>query len=160
MATFQFEGIDEFVSQLEKIYGKSEEIEGKAIYDGAAVVMRYVIMGIDSIVTDNRFGTQENPCNGPSSYEKEGLYRSVGIAKARHDGTFFNVKIGFDGYDDIQTKKWPNGRPHSMIARSIESGTSYMKKQPFMRKAEQAARAPCERAMQAALDRAIEQLTK
>lgn len=160
MATFDFDGVDEYISQLEKLYGDTEKIMGKAIFDGAGVVMKYVLQGIDSIVVDNSFGTSEKPCNGPSSYEKEGLYRSVGIAKARHDGTFFNVKIGFDGYDELETKRWPKGRPYSMIARSIQSGTSWMRKQPFMRKAEQAAKAPCERAMALAIDREVEKRMK
>ena len=160
MARFQFDGVDEYINQLEKIYGKTDEIAGQAIYNGAGVVMQHVLMGIDSIATDNHFGTAENPCNGPSTYEKNGLYRSVGIAKARWDGDFYNVKIGFDGYDEIKTKKWPNGRPHSMIARSIESGTSFMKKQPFMRKAEQSARGPCEQVMQATVDKVLEMLVK
>lgn len=155
MAKFEFEGIDDYIAQLSKLYDNTEEIMGKAIYDGAGVVMKYVIQGIDSITVDNSFGTSEKPCNGPSSYEKEGLYRSVGIAKARHDGSFYNVKIGFDGYDELKTKKWPNGRPHSMIARSIQSGTSWMRKQPFMRTAERAAKMPCEAAMQLAIDREI-----
>lgn len=158
MAKFQFEGIDNYIAQLEKLYGDTEKIAGKAVYDGAGVVMKYVLQGIDSIAVDNRYGTEENPCSGPSSYEKEGLYRSVGIAKARYDGTFYNVKIGFDGYDEIKTKTWPNGRPHSMIARSIQSGTSWMQKQPFMRKAEQAARGPCELAMAEAVEKEIQKI--
>lgn len=159
MAKFQFEGIDDYISKLSKLYDDTEEIEGAAIYEGAATTIRYVIQGIDTIMTDDRrYGTPENPLNGPTAYEKEGLYRSVGIAKARHDGFFYNVKIGFDGYDMIETKTWPNGRPYSMIARSIESGTSWMKKQPFMRKAEQAARKPCEEAMKKAIDEQVDKI--
>ena len=160
MAKFQFVGIDDYIAKLQKLYGDTEKIEGRAIYEGAGCVMKYVQQGIDGITTDNRYGTSENPKNGPSTYEKEGLKRGVGIAKARHDGSFYNVKIGFDGYDNIQTKRWPNGRPYSMIARSIESGTSFMRKQPFMRRAEQSAKGPCEKVMAETIDREIEQIVK
>lgn len=118
--------------------------------------MQYVMQGIDSIIVDNKFGTPDNPAQGPTSYQKEGLYRSVGIAKARYDGTFYNVKIGFDGYNHLQTKRWPQGQPNSLIARSIESGTSWMVKQPFMRKAERAAKAPCESVMQQVVEKEID----
>lgn len=160
MATLEFDSIDGYISQLEKLYGDTEEIVGAAVFDGAGIAMMHVIQGINSITTDNKRGSPEKPCNGPSTYEKNGLMMSVGIAKARYDGTFYNVKIGFDGYDDIQTKAWPKGRPFSMIARSIESGTSWMRKQPFMRKAEQAAKGPCERAMALAIDREVDKRMK
>lgn len=160
MARFQFEGVDDYINKLEKFYGSAEEIAGKAIYAGAGTVMRYVKQGIDSIVTDERHGTPENPTIGPNSYQKQGLMMSVGIAKARYDGSFYNVKIGFDGYNGLQTKAWPQGQPNSMIARAVQSGTSWMKKQPFLRNAEQAAKAPCEAIMSATLDKEIKKIMK
>lgn len=40
----------------------------------------------------------------------------------------YNVKIGFDGYNNIRSKRWPQGQPNQMVARAIESGTSWMSK--------------------------------
>ena len=160
MATFQFEGVDDYISQLKKLYDDTGRIEGRAIYEGASTVIKYIRQGIDGLSTDNRFGTSQEPSDGPNTYEKQGLQMSLGISEARHDGSFYNVKIGFDGYDNMKTKKWPNGRPHSMIARSIESGTSFMRKQPFMRKAEQAAKGPCEKVMQKTIDDEIKDRMK
>lgn len=155
MARFQFEGIDNYISQLEKLYGDTEEIIGAAIYDGAGVVMQSVVNAIENIQVDNRFGTEEHKTIGPSSYQKEGLRRSVGIAKLRQDGSFWNVKIGFDGYNQIRTKAWPQGQPNAMVARSVESGTSWMQKQPFMRNAERNSKVKCERTMANTVDREI-----
>ena len=155
MAKFQFEGIDKYISQLEKLEKNTEEIIGAAIYEGAAVVMKEVVGAIEGLSTDNRFGTAENPTSGPNSYQKEGLRQSVGIAPMRNDGGFRNVKIGFDGYNGLHTKTWPSGQPNAMVARAVESGTSFMRKQPFMRKAEQTAKSKCERAMEQAIDKAI-----
>ncbi len=160
MARFHFEGVDDLVAMYEKLSKDSMSMIGEAVYAGASTVMKYVVQGIDSIVTDNRHGTPEHPTNGPSTYQKEGLYRSVGIAKARFDGDFYNVKIGFDGYNNLHTKRWPSGQPNSMIARSIQSGTSWMIKQPFMRKAEQSAKGPCEKAMAKVVDKHIEKIAK
>ena len=160
MSTFQFEGVDDYISQLSKIYGDTDEIIGRAIYEGAAVVMQSVVSGIEGIAVDNRYGTETEKTAGPNSYQKEGLKRSVGITKMRIDGSFRNVKIGFDGYNGLKTKTWPNGQPNAMIARSIESGTSWMQKQPFMRKAENSSRSKCEQAMAQQIDLEIEKRVK
>ena len=158
MATFKFEGVDELVKQYEKLGNKTDEIIGNAVYKGAAVVMRAVESAVDNITTDNRFGTEDNPVSGPSSIQKEGLKRALGIAKMRDDGGFRNVKIGFDGYNQVHTKTWPQGQPNMMVARAVESGTSWMRKQPFMRKAEQSSRGKCEQAMSEAVDKAIQNI--
>ena len=160
MARFQFDGIDDYISELEKLYGDTEDIIGAAIYQGAGVVMKSVVSAIAGIQTDERFGTPENKTIGPNSYQKEGLVRSIGIAKLRKDGSFWNVKFGFDGYNGIQTKTWPNGQPNAMVARSVESGTSWMKKQPFMRKAESSSRVRCEAAMANEIDKQITKRVK
>ena len=51
-----------------------------------------------------------------------------------NDG-MYNVKIGFDGYNNIRSKRWPQGQPNQMVARAIESGTSWMSKNRFVGKA-------------------------
>lgn len=158
MAKFQFEGVDDLVAQYKKLEENTEDIIGQAIYKGAGVVMRAVKNAVDGISTDNRFGTPESPTTGPSSIQKIGLQYALGIAKMRNDNGFYNVKIGFDGYNTVKTKTWPNGQPNMMVARSVESGTSWMQKQPFMRKAEQASRNQCEKAMSETVDKAIQKI--
>lgn len=160
MARFQFEGIDDYIAQLEKIYKDTDQIIGSAIYQGANVVMKSVVSAIEGLTTDDRYGTPENKTAGPTTYQKEGLRRSIGIAKLRKDGNFWNVKIGFDGYNGIHTKTWPNGQPNAMVARSVESGTSWMNKQPFMRRAESSSRVKCEQAMANQIDKEITKRTK
>ena len=160
MAKFQFEGVDKLVAQYEKLADKSIEVIGKAIYNGARVVMKAVSGAVDNIGTDNRFGTSENPTIGPTAIQKIGLQQSLGITKMRADGDFWNVKIGFDGYNNVKTKKWPQGQPNSMVARSVESGTSWMSKQPFMRNAEQSAKGPCEKVMAQTVDNEIQKIMK
>ena len=158
MATFQFEGVDDLISQYNKLASNSKDMVGRAIYNGAGVVMQSVKSAVDGINTDDRYGTLEDPVSGPSTIQKMGLIHSLGIARMRQDGTFWNVKIGFDGYNRVKTKTWPNGQPNMMVARSIESGTSWMQKQPFMRKAEQGSRARCEAVMSETIDKEIQKL--
>ena len=156
MAKFEFQGIDELIQQYEALYNDTEKMIGAAIYNGAAVVMKEVVSAIEGISTDNRFGTPEHPTSGPNEYQKEGLRQSVGISRMRNDSGFRNVKIGFDGYNGLTTETWPSGQPNAMVARAVESGTSWMRKQPFMRKAERAAKGPCEREMAQTIDREIQ----
>lgn len=158
MAKFQFEGVDKLVAQYKKLEGDTDKIIGKAIYKGAGIVMKQVETAVSDISTDNHFGTAENPTTGPSTIQKIGLMKALGIAKMRNDGGFRNVKIGFDGYNSVKTKTWPNGQPNMMVARAVESGTSWMQKQPFMRKAEQAARGPCELAMAEVVEKEIQKI--
>lgn len=69
---------------------------------------------------------------GLTSRQKLGLMESFGIAKVRETRYGWNVKVGFDGYNDIVTAKYPKGQPNAMIARSLNSGTSFLIKYPFM----------------------------
>ena len=78
----------------------------------------------------------------------------------RNDNGFRNVKIGFDGYNRVKTKTWPQGQPNLMVARAIESGTSWMQKQPFMRRAEASAKGPCEQAMAETVDKEIQKIVE
>ena len=56
-----------------------------------------------------------------------------GISKFRNDGTKIQTSIGYQnaGYATLKGKT----KPIPLIVNSIEHGTSFMKKQPFMRKA-------------------------
>lgn len=156
MATWDFKGVDELVKKYQSIASGSDELIGKAIYEGANVAMKAFVAAIEGLKTDDRYGTPENPLQGPSTYQKEGLLRSVGIAPMRWDGDFCNVKIGFDGYNGIKTKRWPSGQPNQLVARAVESGTSFMRKQPFSRKAARNSKRACEEAMARVVDREIE----
>ena len=158
MAKFQFKGVDELVAKYEKLEGDTENVIGRAIYKGANVVMKACVGAVEGLGVDNHFGTPDNPCTGPSTIQKIGLRNALGIAKMRNDGGFRNVKIGFDGYNQVKTKRWQQGQPNMMVARAVESGTSWMTKQPFMRKAEQSSRSACEKAMSEEVDKAIKEI--
>ena len=82
------------------------------------------------------------------------MLRGMGIAKMMNKDGTYDIKIGFDGYDDEVTEKYPKGHPISMIARAVESGTSFMEKTPFIRPAYNKAHAQAEQAMKSALEEA------
>ena len=83
------------------------------------------------------------------------MLEGFGIARMQDENGYFNVKVGFDGYNANKTKKWPNGKPNSMIARSIEGGTSWKPKHPFVAPAVNKTKALAEMAMAAEIDKRI-----
>lgn len=147
MAKFQVgSGIDEYVSQLQNLEFQSEELIGRAIYKGADIVADAIKANIQGL-----------PSSACSDVEKAGLLSGFGIAKMQDENGYFNVKAGFDGYNDDVTKKWPRGKPNSMIARSIEGGTSWKPKHPFIAPAVRATKDAAEKAMAEEIDKGIKE---
>ena len=161
LAIVQFKKGDEYIARIEKMARESrEKILGPAIYDAANVVTDAVREKLSTVPTDERWVPYGTVKAGPRKVELVALENSLGIAKLQDNNGFLNVKVGFDGYNGLQTKTWPQGQPNSMVARAIQSGTSWMSKQPFMRKAEQASKAPCEAVMSEVVDREIAKIMK
>ncbi len=67
--------------------------------------------------------------------EKEGVTRRLRISPMQNERGYLNVKLGFDGYNKVKTRKYPKGQPNVLIARSVESGSSVREKSPFIRPA-------------------------
>jgi phage protein, HK97 gp10 family len=157
MAKLEFTGIDEYLKQLNTLSDKGVGLCKRAVYDGAAVVAQAVQAEVNSLpVTDH------NPEKGETltvlSYERDGLLEGLGISKIKDDSGYINTKVGFDGYNRLRSKKYPNGHPNQMIARSIESGTSFRRKNPFMSRAIRAAKAKAIAAMDARFSEDIDKI--
>lgn len=136
MASVEMKGLDEYtraISRLEQ--GAKDKIIGPMVYEGASVAANEIRAQMEAIPTDESWGTPWDLKAGPSKFEKEAIIRALGISHMRDDDGFRNVKIGFDGYDPIRTKRWPKGRPIAMLARSVNKGTSFMVAHPFMKTA-------------------------
>lgn len=137
MATIQFKKGDEYLLKISRLAAASkEQICGKAIYGAADIVAGRIRDQLVKVPTDEKHGTESNLSNGPRKIQKKGLYESLGIASMQTDERGnMNVKIGFDGYNEVKTKSFPNGQPNQMVARSVERGTSFMKANAFVKKA-------------------------
>lgn len=160
MAKWKFDGIDDYITQLEKLEDFSQEMIGQSIYSGAKYVADHVKEAINTIPVDDRRFVWSGDRRGISPEQKEGLLEGFGIASMRNDNGFLNVKLGFSGYNSVRTKKFPNGQPNLMVARMVESGTSFMPKYGTISKAVQSAKKQCEEEMRKALDDALEKETK
>lgn len=136
MAKFQFDGLEEYALKLSKLESGTRDIAAKAIYAGANIMADEIKSRIAEIPTaTNVSGSPENKIDTITPGQRRGLIESFGISPMREDNGYYNVKLGFDGYNDIKTEKYPNGQPNVLIARSVESGTSFRAKRPFVRPA-------------------------
>lgn len=160
MAKIQFKGLDEYVSRLNKLNGDTDRLVKRTVYVGADVVADTIKQAINGLPTDNSSYKKDGIRTGPTSIQKAGLVASFGITPMRKELTETNVKLGFDGYNRVVTKRWSQGQPNAMIARSIESGTSWMVKNPFVSKATRSAKKIAEEQMKKEFEEEIEKLMK
>lgn len=162
MATIQFKRGDEYMAKIAKLEAAAREtLCGDAIYGAAGIVADEIRASMEQVPTDEGYGTTSNPTAGPKKAQLLGLEQGLGIASMQDDGTgYLHVKIGFDGYNEILSRRWPNGQPNQMVARSIESGTSWMQKNPFVRRAVTATRKRAIEYMKRSVDEGIEKIMK
>lgn len=137
MARCEIRGLKEWNGQLSRLYNDSTEIVQKCLYEGAKVMADAVSAAIGQIPvrSGGEFGSADHMLSGITAEQKAGLQESFGITPMGERDNSHNVKLGFDGYNDVITKKYPNGQPNQLIARSIESGTSWLQPCHFMSKA-------------------------
>lgn len=159
MAKWKFQGLDEYIAQLEKLTNDREYI-GPTIYEGAAVVADEMKKEINNIPVEMEYAPAGGKKRGITSVQKAGLQSGFGITKMKNDDGFYNVKLGFNGYNGQKTKKYPNGQPNSVIARSLVSGTSFRKKNDFVGRATRSKKAQAEMLMQKKLDDEIRKRVK
>jgi HK97 gp10 family phage protein len=161
MATFKTQGLDKYVAQLERLGKKTDTVISEAVYEMAKVVADEVKANLIALpsVPDTEglkaFASEPQQKIPITKAQKWGLVHSFGIASLRNEGGFIHVKIGFDGYNEVQTKTFPKGQPNALIARSIESGSSTREKTPFLRPALAAARKQAIEAARVKFDEAI-----
>lgn len=153
-------GFDALYDQFNKLSDEARDICGKTLYPGAGIVADAVKAAIDTIPARDRNTRKGAPIRGITEVERAGLKEGFGVAKMQEADGSYNVALGFDGYNQDVTKKYPKGHANDMIARSVESGTSFLQKTPFIGPAVRAATAKAEAAMAAAFDREIQERTK
>lgn len=164
MAKIDFKGIDEYADRLSILFKDSEEMIKKAVYAGAALVADEIKQGLQEIPIEEGpdglppVGTADNPLKGVSRRQKADLIQGFGLAPMEEDNGYINTKAGFDGYGSVKTKKYPKGVPNAMLMRSIESGTSFRKKHPVIRKACTRARKKAEEAMKQAVEEELKKI--
>ena len=161
MAKIKFPGLNDYELMISKLSKGVDDIAGKAIYAGAGIVADAIKENIKDLPIVRGYGTKENLLpGGVTAPQKAGLINGLGISPMQNDAGFLNVKIGFDGYNATKTDKYPQGQPNQLVARGVESGTSWKEKKPFIRPAINASKSRAEAEMARILDQEIEKITK
>jgi len=161
MARFEFSGINNYISQLNKLQQSTKDgVVGKTVYAGAEVVADSVRRAIQALPVGDGRARDGGLVDTVTLPQKAGLLDGFGISRMKDDDGFINVKLGFDGYNSTKTEKYPNGQPNVLIARSVNSGTTFRKKTKFVDKAVNSAKKAAEAAMDAACSREIEKIMK
>lgn len=141
MARMTFKVGEEYALKLSRLAAGSEEAAKKAVYAAAGIVADKVRVNLNA----NLAG---------STQSTGALADSLGITPVSQDQDgFWNAKIGFDGYDE-------KGVPNQLKARVMESGSSKIKKRPFVRPAVNATKRAAVEAMQRVIDEEIEKTMK
>ena len=161
-------GLDKYVEELNKLVKNTSQVLGKSIYVGAGIVADEVRKNLEKIPVSNssRRGTQSDPIDTITSAQKTGLLQGFGISGLSTRDGITNVKLGFEGYNSqVATTsvkaKWTDKRQANiMIARSVEGGTSFRRKHPFVAPAVRATRKKAEAAMAEQLDKEIKAAMK
>ena len=146
---------------LSRLEDATDDMIGRAVYAGAGIVADAVKQGIQSLPVVTGYGTDTNPLpGGVTAAQKAGLLDGFGISKLQDDSGYHNVKLGFDGYNRTRTEMYPQGQPNQLVARGVESGTSWKQKKPFIRPATTRSRKAAETEMKRVLDEEIEKIAK
>lgn len=149
---FKIEGFDEYKKYLEEFGLLSTGMGKRALYEGVAVTGAAIRQAIQDL--------PYHPTKGISHAQKEGLLEGLGYTHMKRKKGAWFVKIGFDGYNNVHTEKYPNGQPNAMIAAAINTGTSRRKRTNFITKAVNKAKKGSIDAMKAFMDHEIEVFEK
>ena len=155
----EVDGMTEITRQLEAMADRAEAIASKALYDGAGLMAEEVNKGAGQIKTAPFKYAGSGQTRLPSPEEKEIVEKAAaGIAKFDKEGGSVDTSVGFRnaGYADLNGKTVPIPK----IVNAINSGTSFMNKQPFVRKAAKAATPKVLAAMQERIDAEIDAIGK
>ena len=149
----------EYELRLSRLGKETKRIAGEAIYDGADIVADAVKANIRALPVVTGYGTDRTPLpDGVTATQKAGLLEGFGISKMQDDAGYLNVKIGFDGYNRTQTKDYPQGQPNQLVARGVESGTSWKQAHPFVKPDVSKSRKLAEKAMADKLNEEIKKI--
>lgn len=156
--TMKVTGIEELSRKLNALGDKAEEVASRALYAGAGVMADQYTAAADSIRTAPFRYAFNGKKRDPSPEEKAAVQGKTGIAKFDKNGSEVNTSVGVGarGYVTINGKR----KAAIMIANAINSGTSFMNKQPVFRRAATQGAGPASAAIVEAADKLIEEITK
>ena len=152
-------GMDNLTQMLEGLGDAAQGVASVGLYEGAGVMADAVSRSVRDIDTEPFHYATGGKTRKPSPEEKALVEAApAGVAKFRKTGTEVNTDVGLSnaGYGMLGSRLVPIPK----IANAINSGTSFMKKQPFFRKAVTRNKAAALAAIERGVLEKIEQMTK
>ena len=151
------DGMAEISELLGKMEDEAPKVAARALYEGAGIMADEIRKGADTIKTGQ--GSDRSEARYATPEEKEIVLKAAaGIAKFNKNGTEVDTSVGFRnaGYAQLNGKTVPV----PLIVNSINSGTSFMHKQPFIRKAANKAAPKAMQAMRDSIEESFEKMKK
>ena len=155
------DGMAEISETLTKLEERAPAVAAQALYEGAGYMADEVRKQATKITTApfKWASRRRGETRLPSPEEKEIVEKaSAGIARFKKNGPDVDTSVGFRnaGYAQLAGKTVPIPK----IVNAINSGTSFMNKQPFVRKAANNGGKKAMEAMKKVIETEFEALTK
>lgn len=144
-------GLEKMQTLLADLNIKAPAAMGHAIYKGAEIVADRMRAEIESIEVSQKEYAPPGYTRYPTQTEIDGMLSGLGISRKQTSGSFANVKIGMDGYNG-------NGVANAMVARSINKGTSFLKRIPFIDRTRNGSRGQAESVMAETIESELNQI--
>ena len=152
----QVTGTEELAAMLNRMGADADKIASAALYDGADVVADAYTVATKSIQARKRGnGESRTEARYPTPEEKAAIM--IGVSRFRRDGDEVNTRVGAaEGYMTVDGKN----KAIKLIANAINSGTSFMHKQPVYRRALNRVRKTAEDTMVKTAEDMINEITR
>lgn len=131
--TMQVEGLDDLMTRLKKLGDNAGRAAASGLYSGAGV-MADEIKGAAGKIRTAPFHYAVFIQREVSPEEKAVVQKGIGISRFDFTGDGLNTSVGYgraSGYAMMAGRR----KPIPQIANAINSGTSFMRKQPYVREA-------------------------
>lgn len=188
--TMKTDGMDDLTQMLDRLGNAAQGVASKGLYEGAGVMADAVSRAVEGIATEPFQYAAGSQKRKPSPEEKAMLMTAQrGVAKFQKNGLSVDTSVGIGtGYGRITWNHAKSGlrtkykigyggkarrsqsvegkssgisaKPVEVIANAIESGTSFMQKQPFFRNAVRKTQRTATSAIENGINKAIEEMTK
>ena len=155
----QVDGLTEIAEMLTGMEERAGAVAAGALYEGAGLMAEEINKGAAEIMTAPFEYAPPGKARLPSPEEKQIIQTAAaGIAKFNRNGTEVDTSVGFRnaGYAVMAGKTVPIPK----IVNAVNSGTSFMKKQPFVRRSASKATPKALETMRKYIEREFEAIGK
>ena len=156
-------GLDDFSARIGKLGSASAGMIRQSMYDGAAQMKAAYEAEILALPAAEHHPLKEGELmTGITDTNRQDLLNGLYVRKFATEGGQHYTVIGFNGYGspETATKRYPNGLPNALLARSINSGSSVRRKNRFAARAKTRSQEAAKAAMAETFSRLTDEIMK